>query len=242
MLGGRVIAVVVPALDEGPWIEEVLATLPSFVDQAIVVDDASSDDTVARAETAASGARVVVLRHRENEGVGAAIVTGYQHALRAGADVVAVMAGDGQMHPDDLEGVVLPVVRGTADYVKGNRLRHPEVRGTMPRDRFLGSLVLSRLTGWAVGLPIEDSQCGYTAIARPLLERLALDAIWPRFGYPNDLLAAVVRAGGRVTEVEVRPVYRGEVSHLRAYHVAVILALIGRARLRRDAGATPRSR
>src|SRR4051812_16570304 len=98
--------------------------MPSFVDQVIVVDDASGDRTSFEAARAGSAE---VIRHPENRGVGAAIVTGYRRALERGASVVAVMAGDGQMHPDDLAAVVLPVVRGEADYVKGNRLAYPGV-------------------------------------------------------------------------------------------------------------------
>jgi glycosyltransferase involved in cell wall biosynthesis len=233
MLKGRVIATVVPALDEGPFIEDVLETMPSFVDRVVVVDDASNDDTAGHAERARCHAAVEVVRHTANRGVGAAIVTGYRAALRSGADVIAVMAGDGQMAPDELERVVRPIAEGRFDYVKGNRLRHPEIWRRMPRERLVGSLVLSRLTAWAVGHPVEDSQCGFTAIARGLVEGLDLDMIWPRFGYPNDLLAAVVRNGGRVGEVEVSPIYRDEVSHLRARHVLTILCLIGRARVRR---------
>jgi len=233
MLEGHVIATVVPALDEGPFIEEVLESMPPFVDLVFVVDDASEDDTAARAERARCHAAVAVLQHDANRGVGAAIVTGYRAAMRSGADVIAVMAGDGQMAPDELERVVRPIVERRVDYVKGNRLGHPELWRRMPLERLVGSLVLSRLTGWAVGMPVEDSQCGYTAIARHLVEALDLDAIWPRFGYPNDLLAAVVRSGGRVREVAVSPIYREEVSHLRPRHVLFILYLIGRARVRR---------
>jgi hypothetical protein len=91
-----------------------------------------------------------------------------------------------------------------------------------------------------VGHAVQDSQCGYTAIGRAVLRRIELDGLWPRFGYPNDLLAAVTRCGGTTAEVEVRPVYRGEQSHLRAHHVFTILYLIARARMRR--AATPRPR
>ncbi len=230
------VATVVPALDEGPWIEGVLATMPPFVDRVVVVDDASRDDTAERARRAACPARVEVIRHAKNAGVGAAIASGYRRALAEGADVIAVMAGDGQMDPADLFRVVEPVARRRADYVKGNRLVHPEVWRAMPKARLFGSLVLSALTSYAVDRPIRDSQCGYTAIARELLERIDLDGLWPRFGYPNDLLGAVARSGGRIHEVPVRPVYRGEESHLRPYHSLAILYLIGRARWRRRRG------
>ncbi|MBM4359700.1 MAG: glycosyltransferase family 2 protein [Deltaproteobacteria bacterium] len=234
MLDGRVIATVVPALDEAEFITEVIETMPYFVDRIIVVDDASRDATSERTARARGHAPVEVIRHAQTRGVGAAITTGYRAALRAGADVVAVMAGDGQMAPEELLAVVLPIVRGEADYVKGNRLRHHAVWRVMPKGRLLGSIVLSELTTWAIGQPIHDSQCGFTAIGRDALRRIGLDTLWARFGYPNDLLATIARSGGRIVEVEVSPIYRGEQSHLRAHHVFTILYLIARARLRRS--------
>jgi glycosyltransferase involved in cell wall biosynthesis len=226
------VAVVVPAFNEARWIAETLQTMPAFVDHVIVVDDASRDATVEaarRADVPGPGRVVEVLAHADNRGVGAAIVTGYRRALALGADVAAVMAGDGQMHPDDLASVVLPVIRGEADYVKGNRLLFPGVFRAMPPARLAGTAALAWLTRHAAGLPeLSDSQCGYTAIAARALAELDLDAIWPRYGYPNDLLGALAREGFRVGEVMVRPVYRGEASGLRPWHLFTIGYVIGR--------------
>jgi glycosyltransferase involved in cell wall biosynthesis len=235
------IAVVVPAFNEARWIIETVESVPAFVDHVLVVDDASDDATSALARSVGS-ARVEVLRHAENRGVGAAIITGYRRARALGADVVAVMAGDGQMHPDDLAAVVLPIVRGAFDYVKGNRLLHPGVFATMPPARLAGTAVLAWLTRLAAGLPaLGDSQCGYTAISADAIDALGreLDAIWPRYGYPNDLIGALCRARLRVGEVMVRPVYRGEASGLRARHLATIGYLIGRVAYRRFASPRP---
>ncbi len=242
MLEGARVAVVVPACDEERWIAEVIATLPAFVDHAIVVDDRSGDATVACAlragESRSGGPRVEVVRHGENRGVGAAVVTGYRRARALGCDVVAVMAGDGQMHPDDLAGVVLPVARGDADYVKGDRTRHPDVWRLMPLPRLLAGIALARLTRLAAALDtLSDSQCGFTAISAAAIAALDLDALYPRYGYPNDLLGALARAGLRIREVVVRPVYRGEASGIRPWHLAVIGGLIGRIALRRLADA-----
>src|SRR5271169_3719843 len=105
--------------------------MPAFVDHVVIVDDASGDRTAAEAARPADP-RVEVIRHPDNRGVGAAIVTGYRRARARGAHVAVVMAGDGQMHPDDLATVALPVATGHADYVKGNRLAHPGVLRSMP--------------------------------------------------------------------------------------------------------------
>lgn len=235
MIESARIAVVVPAFNEARWIAETVATMPGFVDHVLVIDDAS-DDTTSAVARAAPDERVEVVRHAENRGVGAAIITGYRRARALGADVVAVMAGDGQMDPADLPAVVRPIVDGDADYVKGNRLLHPGVFRTMPPARLAGTAVLAWLTRHAAGLPsLGDSQCGYTAISGAAIDALdhELDAIWPRYGYPNDLLGALARERLRVREVVVRPVYRGEASGLRARHLITIGYLIGRVAYRR---------
>ncbi len=233
MIAGKRVCVVVPAQNEEARIGEVIATMPSFVDSVLVIDDGSVDETAKVACAAPSERSVRVVRHRANRGVGAAIARGYREALLEGADIVAVMAGDGQMDPRDLRAVVEPIVQARADYVTGNRLRHPDVWRAMPKDRLIGSLVLSALTALSVGQRLGDSQCGYTAIGRACLARLDLDALWPRYGYPNDLRGAVSSVGARIEEVTVRPVYRGEASGMRAWHAGLILLLIARVAWRR---------
>ncbi|HZO14965.1 MAG TPA: glycosyltransferase family 2 protein [Polyangiaceae bacterium] len=230
MIDGAVIAVVVPAFREAERIGAVVHGMPAYVDHVVVVDDASDDESGARARAARGD--VDVIRHDRNRGVGAAIATGYRRALDRGADVIAVMAGDGQMDPRDLRALIEPVLGGAA-YAKGNRLRHPDVWRTMPRERLFGSLVLSKLTSWAAGVPIEDSQCGYTAIAARAVARLDLDALFPRYGYPNDLIGMIAREELAIVEVPVRPIYRGEPSGMRPWHVLTIGGLIARVAWRR---------
>lgn len=236
MLEGRRVAVVIPAFEEADWIGETVAGAPAFVDDVIVVDDASRDET-AREAACAGGDRTTVVRHAKNGGVGAAIVTGYRAARAKGCEVVAVMAGDGQMDPNDLPAVMLPVVRGEADYVKGDRLAHPHVAAVMPAQRLAGTAALAWLTKKAARLErLSDSQCGYTAISGRAIDALSLDAIWPRYGYPNDLIGALARGGFAIAEVPVRPVYRGEASGLRPRHLATIAYLIARVAVRRTTG------
>jgi glycosyltransferase involved in cell wall biosynthesis len=230
LLGAKVV-VVVPAFDEAPRIARVIARVPPFVDEIVVVDDASHDDT-AEAARRSGDPRVVVLRHPENRGVGAAIATGYRHALGvrgAPNDVLVVMAGDDQMDPRDLESLAAPVARGEAAYVKGNRFAWPGVTRVMPLERWAAGHALSWLTSQAIGVTVHDSQCGYTALSRQACERLDLDALWPRYGYPNDLLAQLARLREPIDEVVVRPVYADEVSRLRPRHVVTILWLVARA-------------
>ncbi len=229
MLDAKRVAVVIPAFRESLLIARTLRGLPAFVDAVYVVDDAS-DDATGRAAQAVPDARVTVLRHRHNRGVGAAIVTGYRAAFAAQADVVAVMAGDAQMDPAELARVVEPVLAGRADYVKGNRFLSAE-RLAMPWQRRVAGQALSWATRWASGLDVDDCQCGYTAIGRHALQSLPLDEMWPRFGYPNDLLLMTVECRLRVEEVAVRPIYADEQSGVRAWHALTILGLLARRSL-----------
>jgi len=233
MLEGARLFVVVPAYNEERLLAATLSSVPGFVDQIIVVDDASRDRTSEVASTFATE-RVRVVRHPVNCGVGASIATGYRLALRSGADAIAVMAGDAQMDPDDLLRLALPVVRGQVDYAKGNRLGHPDVRRLMPRSRRVAGRALSLLTRRAAGLlALSDSQCGYTVIAASAADRLDLDALYPRYGYPNDLLGMLALSGCSIRDVPVRPVYGDESSGVRPWHVAVIVGLLARTAWRR---------
>ncbi|HPD13571.1 MAG TPA: glycosyltransferase family 2 protein [Planctomycetota bacterium] len=219
MYRGRQIGVVVPAYNEETLIGRVLETMPAFVDRIYVVDDASHDQTASRvAEYAArEPGRIVLLRHESNQGVGAAIVTGYRRAVEDGIEIAAVMAGDAQMAPADLPAMLDPLVDGAADYVKGNRLFTGEAWKKIPRTRYLGNAFLSLLTKVASGYwNVADSQTGYTAVSRQVLTALPLDKLYRRYGYPNHLLVMLNVYNFRVADVPVTPVYNiGEKSGIR---------------------------
>ena len=225
MFEGRRVVVVVPAYNEEKLVDRVLDTMPAFVDRMIVVDDASRDRTaeVLEAAQARHGARLRVIRHQKNGGVGAAIVTGYRAALEEarGNDLVAVMAGDAQMDPGDLPKLLSPLVRDQADYTKGNRLFTGEAWNIIPRYRYLGNAVLSLFTKIASGYwHVADSQSGYTAITIEALSVLHLERLYPRYGFPNHLLVELNNYDFRVRDVPIRPVYDvGEASGIRLHKV-----------------------
>jgi dolichol-phosphate mannosyltransferase len=236
------LAVVVPAYNEARLIARTLRGIPAHVAHVVVVDDASSDGT-SEAARAVGDPRVEVVRHHVNGGVGKAIVTGYRAAFARGADVCVVMAGDAQMDPRDLDALVGPVLCGQADYAKGDRLSHPGVMSRMPLTRWLGNRVLSLLTRVCTGLRVRDSQCGYTVISRHAAELLPLDALWPRYGYPNDLLGLLSERGLVVRDVVVRPLYGDEQSGVGLRHALfvvpyVLLRVLWR-RLNASRGALP---
>src|SRR5437667_2318860 len=169
--------------------------------------DGSRDGTAATAK-AVGDPRVVVVERRQNGGVGAAIVTGYQNAIADGFDIACVMAADNQMDPVDLEHIATPVARGEVDYAKANRLVSGEAWRVMPRSRYLGGAVLSFLTKIASGYwHIADSQSGYTAASREILEQLDLERVYPRCVFPNDMLVHLNVWIARVRDIPSRPVY-----------------------------------
>jgi glycosyltransferase involved in cell wall biosynthesis len=184
--------------------------MPEFVDHIIVVDDRSTDATLERCREwqGRLGRRLTVMEQPKNQGVGAAITMGYQIAMDLGIDVVAVMAGDGQMDPKDLTLIIDPVINGKADYSKGNRLFTGEAWRKTPHVRYLGNAFLSMLTKIASGYwHIADSQSGFTAISRTALKTLDLGRLYPSYGYPNDLLIQLNIHSFRVADVPVHPRY-----------------------------------
>ncbi len=218
MLDGKTVAVVVPAHNEERLLPETLGGIPDFVDRVYVVDDASTDGTAAVAQ---GDPRVTVLTHERRQGVGAAIVTGYKRALADRIDVTAVMAGDNQMDPADLERLVRPVAAGEVDYAKANRLYSGEYWRMIPRMRRWGNATLSFLTKIASGYwHVADSQTGYTALGLQTLEVLDLDRVYPRYGFPNDMLVHLNVWNARVRDFPSRPVYGvGETSGIRLHSV-----------------------
>jgi glycosyltransferase involved in cell wall biosynthesis len=230
MFEGRRVTVVVPAYNEERLIGRVLETMPAMVDRIIVVDDASTDRTpqVLAEAQARYRDRLRVVRLVSNAGVGGAIVAGYKAALEENDDtgLVAVMAGDAQMDPDDLPKLLAPLAQGKADYTKGNRLFTGEAWRIIPRHRYIGNAILSLLTKVASGYwHVADSQSGYTAITVAALRVVQLDRLYRRYGFPNHLLVELNNYDFRVRDVAIRPVYGvGEVSGIRLPRVIPTLS------------------
>lgn len=233
MYEGNTVGAVIPAYNESKHIDEVIETLPRYVDRAYVVDDASTDDTWSVIQesvdrwrlprTAApvtdggvpSTPRLVPIRHDQNQGVGGAIKTGYRRALQDRIDVTVVISGDGQMEPDIVEDVVAAVARGEADYAKGNRLR-PGLNAEMPPFRRFGNYLLSGLTKVSSGYwHVMDPQNGCAAISLDALEAIDIDDLYDDFGFANDLLARLNEAEVQVADVPQRAIYKDEESHIQ---------------------------
>jgi glycosyltransferase involved in cell wall biosynthesis len=218
MYKGKSIAAVVPCFNEETQITKVITSMPDFVDYIVVVDDKSRDRTVQVVEEQRGLIkRVVLIRHEVNQGVGGAIASGYKWARDNDIDVAVVMAGDGQMAPEDLPSLLEPVVLGEVDYSKGNRLFSGEAFKKIHKLRYFGNSVLSLLTKIASGYwQIADSQTGYTAINKKALKTIDWDKMYKRYGQPNDLLVKLDVNNFHVRDVDIKPVYNvGEKSGIK---------------------------
>jgi len=213
----RTIAVVVPAYNEELLIADSLYSIPKFVDRIYAVNDASKDKTQEIIEEISrKDHRIVPIRHEKNQGVGAAITSGYQRALADGISIAVVMAGDNQMDPLFIPSLLDPIISNKADYTKGNRLLSPEYRTGMSGWRFFGNTILTFMTKFSSGYwKLMDPQNGYTAISLKALERLSLDQIYPRYGYCNDILVRLNVFGFRVMDIEMPARYGRETSKIR---------------------------
>jgi glycosyltransferase involved in cell wall biosynthesis len=218
MYKNKKICIVVPAHNEETQIQKVIRTIPDYVDEIVVIDDASDDQTV---EVVKSEMEILkklhLIEHKTNQGVGGAIASGYKWARDKEMDVTAVMAGDGQMDPHDLDKIIDPVVVGHADYSKGNRLFFGDAWNLIPHYRYLGNSFLSLLTKISSGYwHIADSQGGYTAISLIALKRIDPDSIYKYYGMPNDLLIKLNQHDFTVCDINIKPVYNiGEKSGIR---------------------------
>jgi glycosyltransferase involved in cell wall biosynthesis len=229
MYRDKSIAVIIPAYDEEKLVGKVLKTMPGFVDHIVVVDDASRDRTGDAVKTLQKDdSRIVYIRHESNEGVGGAIVTGYKWARDNEVGISVVMAGDAQMDPKDLPGLLDPIASGKVDYSKGNRLFTGKAWKVIPKTRYLGNGVLSFLTKIASGYwHVADSQSGYTAVTLEVLKTIDLDKIYKRYGMPNDFLVTLNVYHFRVRDVPVNPIYGiGEHSGIRISRVVFSLSFL----------------
>ena len=207
MYQGMSIGVVIPARNEAEHLPSVLSGIPSFVDKVVVVDDGSTDGT----GELAGEAELVRL---EGEGVGSAIDHGHRRLLEVmdSEFISVVMAGDGQMDPDDMESLLAPIINRQAHHSKGERL---DRAGKMPLYRRIGTFILSILTTLACGQTIRDPQCGYTATSSKVLESWNWEHSWKGYGYPNWWLMGLSEKGWRISHVPVKAIYEGQKSGIR---------------------------
>lgn len=200
--------VLIPAYNEearvGPVIQACLAQLPTFV-----VDDGSSDNTVAIAEKA--GATVV--RQVPNQGKGAALKEGFRWALKqADCEAVLTVDADGQHDPAEISKFLDKFRANKSDLIIGYR-----DFSEMPPTRRIANTVGRASLSWAMGQKILDNQSGYRLISRRLMEA-TLESAEAGFEFEVDMVVLCIRRGMRLDWVPIRTIYAGEGSHIKPWH------------------------
>ncbi len=196
MLEEKKIAVVIPALNEEAQIGKVIQALPDFIDQVVVVDDGSSDRT---ADISRENGALVV-SHRRNRGVGAAMATGIRTVLNTDADVMVNIDADGQFNPDDILKLVEPVLDGRADFVTASRFISPAHRPKMPWVKYMGNRFMSTFISRLTRQKFHDVSCGFRAYSRETLMRLNL---FGEFTYTQEMFIDLAFKNVEILELPV---------------------------------------
>jgi len=210
------VAVVIPAYRVTQHISEVIHGIPESIWRIYVVDDACPDESGKYVESFITDPRVRVLYQPVNQGVGGAVMAGYQAALADNADIIVKVDGDGQMDPALIADFIAPIISGEADYTKGNRFYDLEKIRSMPGVRIFGNAVLSLLTKLSSGYwNLFDPTNGYTAIHADACKHLPFNKISKRYFFETDMLFRLNTLRALVVDVPMDAKYGDETSHLK---------------------------
>ena len=210
------IAVVIPCHNVAGHVLGVLAGIGDEVARVYCVDDACPQQSGALIERECDDPRVTVLRHARNQGVGGAVLTGYRQAVDDGATAIVKLDGDGQMDPALIPAFVGPILRGEADYTKGNRFFDLKQIRQMPGVRIFGNAMLSLMTKLSTGYwDTFDPTNGYTAIHAGVARLLPGEKVSRRYFFESDMLFRLSILRAVVVDIPMDARYGSEESGLK---------------------------
>lgn len=210
------IAVIIPSYKVKNHILDVLAAIDSDVSRIYIVDDACPENSGKFVKENCQDPRITIIFHETNKGVGGAVLSGYKQAMADGASILVKIDGDGQMNPKHISRLISPIVRGEADYTKGNRFFDIEKLLVMPRARLFGNSCLSLINKVVNGYwNVVDPTNGFTAIHVEALKLIPIHKIDNRYFFESDMLfrLSVIRAV--VKDVPIAAHYGNEESNLK---------------------------
>ncbi len=207
------VTAVLPAYNAERTLERTVADIPrDWVDEIILVDDASRDGTVALAEKLG----LVVIRHSKNRGYGGNQKTCYAEALKREADVAVMVHPDYQYDPTYIPGLIQPILEGKADAVFGSRMfiRKGALEGGMPYWKFFANIFLTQLANIVLGYQLSEYHSGFRAYSRQLLSNLPLELNSDDFVFDSEIIVQCVAGGYRIGEVPIPTRYFKEASSI----------------------------
>ena len=212
MLNGKKIVVVLPAYNAAKTLQKTYSEIPfEFVDEVVLVDDASRDDTAELAQRL--GIRTVI--HPRNRGYGGNQKTCYQSALDLGADIVVMLHPDYQYTPRLITAMSSMIAYGEFDTVLGSRiLGVGALKGGMPLYKYLANRFLTLVENLLLGHKLSEYHTGYRAFSREVLERLPLELNSEDFLFDNQMLAQIIWSGYRIGEVSCPTKYFKDASSI----------------------------
>ncbi len=204
------VVVIMPAYNAARTLVACVADVPrDLVDEIVLVDDASRDDTVAIARRL--GLTVIV--HPQNLGYGGNQKTCYQEALRRGAGIVVMVHPDHQYDPQVIPHLLEPLLEGRADAVFGSRMLGGAVRqGGMPWWKVIANVGLTKLENAVFGLRLTEYHSGFRAYSRAYLESVNFTANSDGFVFDSEIIAQGLVAGMRIAEIPIATRYFPEAS------------------------------
>lgn len=209
------VAVVIPSYKVTNHILDVIKKIELDVHVIYVVDDCCPDQSGEYVLRNCHDTRVKVLFNKQNLGVGGAVITGFQQALKDNVDIVIKIDGDGQMNPEYIPRFIKPIILGQADYCKGNRFYSLNTLMQMPPLRRFGNTMLSFISKVSSGYwNIMDPTNGYFAIHKITLSQIPLDKINNGFFFESDMLFRLYLARAVVKDIPMNAVYADETSNL----------------------------
>ena len=209
------IAVIVPCYRVKAHILDVIERIGPEVSRIYVVDDACPESSGQYVQHHCKDPRVHMVQHAVNQGVGGAVLTGYTQALADGATVLVKLDGDGQMDPALIPRFIAPILRGQADYTKGNRFYDLTQLGQMPKLRLFGNAMLSLMAKISPGYwQLFDINNGFTAIHANAARCLPFDKISQRFFFESDMLFRLNTVRAVVVDIPMDARYGDEISNL----------------------------
>jgi glycosyltransferase involved in cell wall biosynthesis len=233
MISNQKVVVVLPAYQAEKTLERTVSEIPrDIVDEVLLVDDASKDNTVEVARRL--GLKTFV--HERNLGYGGNQKTCYREALKLGADIVIMLHPDYQYSPKLLGAMAHMIGSGHYDIVLGSRiLGQSAVAGGMPIYKYIANRFLTLVQNILIGQKLSEYHTGYRAYTRKVLETLPLEKNSNDFVFDNEVLCDAVRAGFRIGEISCPTRYFAEASSINfkrsvVYGIGVIIRSIQNAR------------